>query len=66
MPINVTFNSLENDEMLIFSIKNPNMIIEGNMRNLLEVKAHHKYKNIPDKKWKSMNNHKLIIGKIKD
>jgi hypothetical protein len=23
MPINVTFSSLENDEMLIFTIKNP-------------------------------------------
>lgn len=66
MPINVTFSSLENDEMLLFSIKNPNMMIDGNMRNILEVKAHHKYKNIPDKKWKNMNNHKLIIGKIKD
>lgn len=66
MPINVNFSSLENDEMLWFSFKNPLMVIEGGTRAILEVKALHKYKNIPDKKWKTMNNHKLIIGKIKD
>jgi hypothetical protein len=66
MPINVNFSSLENDEMLSFSFKNPLMVIEGGTRAILEVKALHKYKNIPEKKWKTMNNHKLIIGKIKD
>ena len=66
MPVNVTFSSLENDENMLFSIKNSHMVIEGNMRTILEVKAHHKYKSIPDNKWKTTNNHKLIIGKIKD
>lgn len=66
MPVNVNFSSLENDDLLMFSIKNPNMIIDGNTRVILEVKAHHKYKSIPDKLWKTTNNHKLIIGKIKD
>jgi hypothetical protein len=66
MPVNVTFSSLENDEMMIFSVKNPNMMIDSNVRSILEIKAHHKYKNVPDKKWETTNNHKLIIGKIKD
>jgi len=66
MPVNVTFSSLENDQMLTFKFKNANMIIEGNMRSILEVKAEHRYKNLPDNKWKPTNNHKLIIGKIKD
>jgi hypothetical protein len=42
------------------------MIIDGGSRAILEVKAHHKYKNHPDKNWKTTNNHKLIVGKIKD
>jgi hypothetical protein len=66
MPVNVTFSSLENDQNLVFTIKNPGMIIEGGTRTILEVRALHKYKNIPDDKWKTTNNHKLIIGKIKD
>ena len=66
MPVNVTFSSLENDDMLVFQIKNPCMIIEGGTRTILEVKAHHKYKSVSDKKWTTTNNHKLIIGKIKD
>lgn len=66
MPINVNFCSFENDQNLLFTIKNPVMIVDANSRVMLEVKACHKYKNIPDKKWKSMNNHKLIVGKIKD
>lgn len=66
MSVNVTFSSYENDEMLMFKIRHPVMLIEGNARAMLEVQAHHKYKSIPDKKWKTMNNHKLIIGKIKD
>ena len=39
------------------------MIIDANMRSLLEIKIIHKYKNDPDEKWKSTNHHKLIIGK---
>jgi len=66
MPINVTFSSLENDEMLIFTIKNPWMIIEGGTRAILEVRARHKYAAVPEDMWKTTNNHKLIIGKIKD
>lgn len=66
MPVTVSFSSLENDEMMMFSVKNPNMTIEPGMRNILEVKIHHKYKNEADEKWKTTNNHKLIIGKIKD
>lgn len=66
MPININFSSLENDDLMVFSIRNPVMLIDGNSRVMLEIKAHHKYKKIPDKKWKTMNNHKLVIGKIKD
>lgn len=66
MPVHVTFSSLENDENLMFSIKNSTMAIDSNVRSMLEVKAHHKYKNFPDDKWQTTNNHKLIIGRIKD
>jgi len=66
MPVNVTFSSLENDAMLTFKFKTPNMMIKGDMRSILEVKAEHRYKTIPNHEWKTTNNHKLIIGKIKD
>ncbi len=66
MPINVHFTSLENDEMLLFAIKNRSMSLEPNQRAILELKANHKFKSIPNEKWKTMNTHKLIIGKIQD
>lgn len=66
MAININFSSLENDEKWIFTIKNPVMVIDPNMRSLLEIKAIHKYKGEPDEGWKPTNNLKLIIGKIKD
>ena len=66
MAVNINFSSLENDDKVMFSIKNAGMIIDGNMRSLLEVKAIHKYKNDPIEKWKPANHHKLLIGKIKD
>lgn len=66
MPVVVNFSSLENDENLKFFIKSPNMHLDGGQRTILEVRANHKYKNITDDKWVSMNTHKLIIGKIKD
>lgn len=43
MPVNVSFTSVENDENVQFHIKNPNMIVDGNMRALLEVKVVHRY-----------------------
>lgn len=66
MPVSVNFSSLESDEMLSFFVKTPNMYIEAGSRAILEVKASHKYKNVPDNKWKPMNSLKLLIGKIKD
>lgn len=66
MAININFSSLENDDKCIFTIKNPVMMIEPNMRSLLEIKAIHKYKSEPDDNWRPTNNLKLIIGKIKD
>jgi hypothetical protein len=42
------------------------MIIEGGTRAILEVRARHKYAAVPEDMWKTTNNHKLIIGKIKD
>lgn len=66
MPINVHFTSLENDDMLLFVIKNRNMNLEPGQRSILELKANHKFKGIPNEKWKTMNSHKLIIGKIQD
>lgn len=66
MPVTATFSSLENDDKMLFAIKNPNLTIEPGMRSILEVKVHHKYKSLPDENWDTKNNHKLIIGKIKD
>lgn len=66
MPVNVTFSSLDNDDFLSFSIKNPHMLLDANARSILEIKAHQKYKNFPDDKWETSNIHKLLIGRIKD
>mmetsp|Transcript_6054 Transcript_6054/g.5671 ORF Transcript_6054/g.5671 Transcript_6054/m.5671 type:complete len:134 (+) Transcript_6054:593-994(+) len=66
MPINIHFSSLENDDMLLFIMKTRNMSLEPGQRSILELKANHKFKSIPNDKWKTTNTHKLIIGKIQD
>mmetsp|Transcript_27104 Transcript_27104/g.23966 ORF Transcript_27104/g.23966 Transcript_27104/m.23966 type:complete len:86 (+) Transcript_27104:593-850(+) len=66
MPVSVNFSSLESDEMLHFFVKTPNMYIDAGQRAILEVRASHKYKDVPEGKMGKINILKLLIGKIKD
>ena len=67
MPISINFSSLEDDKLLTFYVKTPNMYIDAGQRSILEIKAVHKYNKVKsDEKWKDLNCLKLLFGKIKD